>query len=62
MQQLLHYLRVGDVVAERSEVGGERGDADAELVDGLPLLEGDSVELLAELLRAGVARALVADP
>ncbi|XP_066383636.1 uncharacterized protein [Miscanthus floridulus] len=62
LQQLFHYLRVGDVVAEGVKIGGERGDADAELVDGLPLLEGESAKFPAELLRAGVARAFVTDP
>ncbi|XP_066337230.1 uncharacterized protein [Miscanthus floridulus] len=62
LQQLLHYLGVGDVVAEGAEVGGERGDADAELIDALPFLEGEVSELPAKLLRAGVARAFVADP
>ncbi|XP_066354654.1 uncharacterized protein [Miscanthus floridulus] len=62
LQQLLHYLSIGDVVAEGAEVGGERGDADAEPVDALPFLEGEVTEFPAELLRAGVARAFVADP
>ncbi|XP_066375367.1 uncharacterized protein [Miscanthus floridulus] len=62
LQQLLHYLCVCDVVAEGAKIGGERGDADAELIDGLPLLEGESAEFPAELLRTGVVRTFVADP
>ncbi|XP_066347931.1 uncharacterized protein [Miscanthus floridulus] len=62
LQQFLHYLSVGDVVAEGAEVGGEHGDADAELVDALPFLEGEVTEFSAKLLRAGVARAFIADP
>ncbi|XP_066356854.1 uncharacterized protein [Miscanthus floridulus] len=62
LQQLLHYLSVGDVVAEGAEVGGEHGDADAELVDALSFLEGEVAEFPAELLRAGITRAFVADP
>jgi hypothetical protein len=49
------------VVAEGAEIVGERGDADAKLVDGLASLEGDVAEVPPELLRAGVARALVPD-
>lgn len=60
-QQFLNYLSVSDVVAKGAEVGGERGDADAKLVDALPFLEGEVAEFSAELLRAGITRAFVAD-
>jgi hypothetical protein len=43
-------------------MGSERGDADAELGDGLPFLEGEGIEFPPELLRTGFARAFVADP
>ncbi|XP_021306677.1 uncharacterized protein LOC110431679 [Sorghum bicolor] len=62
LQELFDYLYILDVVAEGAQVGCECGDADAEVADGFPLLEGESAELPAELLRAGVARALIADP
>ena len=39
LQQLLNHLGVGDVVAEGAEVGGERGDPETELGDGLPSLK-----------------------
>jgi hypothetical protein len=62
LQQLLYYLSIGDVVIEGTKIVGEVGDADAELVDGLAFLEGDVVEVPAELLHAGLARALIPDP
>jgi hypothetical protein len=62
LQKLLYHLGVGDVVAEDAEVGGERRDADAELGDGLAFLEDDCAELAAQLLRTGVARAVITDP
>ncbi|XP_066313695.1 uncharacterized protein [Miscanthus floridulus] len=61
LQELLYHLGVRDVVAEGAEVHGERRDADAELGDGLALLEDERAELAAKLLGAGVTRAAVAD-
>jgi hypothetical protein len=57
-----HYLDVRDIVPEGAKVGGECSDADSELGDALALLEGEHTELTVELLRAGVARAIVPDP
>ncbi|XP_066398371.1 uncharacterized protein [Miscanthus floridulus] len=61
LQKFLYHLGVRDIVAEDAEVGGERRDADPELGDGLAILEDERRELAAKLLRAGVARAVVAD-
>jgi hypothetical protein len=61
LQHFLHYLGIQDVVPEGAKIGGKRHDADSELGDALPLLEGKYTEFTAELLRAGVARAIVPD-
>jgi hypothetical protein len=62
LQHFLHYLSVRDIFPKGVEVGGERSDVDSELGDALAPLEGEHTELAAELMRVGVARAIVFNP
>jgi hypothetical protein len=56
------FLTVSDVVAKGAKIGGESSDADPEVSDGLPFLEGEVGEVPVELLRARITCALIADP
>jgi hypothetical protein len=69
MRQVVgHYLEhlrddvgVGDVPAEGADLVGKADDAQREVIDALPVLEDDVVEVLQELLGVGVPDALNTD-
>ena len=53
-QELLYDAYLLDIVAERAQLVDEAGDAHAEGVEGLAVVEGDLLEFRAESLRGGL--------